>query len=83
MSSMLSRSSVRETSPVEYVVSLELEVGQPAQAALVGLAPPVVVDNGSEVVTSEHRKANSVGCRLDNQGSVAEPPADSPDPVAG
>ena len=42
-----------------------------------------LLTNGSEVVTSEHRKANSVGCRLDNQGSVAELPADSPDPVAG
>jgi hypothetical protein len=80
MSSMLSRSGV--TSPVEYVVSLELEVEQLAHATLIGLAPPVVVDYGSEVVISEHRRASSLGYRLDNQGSVAEPPADSPDPIA-
>jgi len=82
MSSMLSRSGVRETSPVEYVVSSELDVEQLAHAAVIGLAPPVVVGYGSEVVISQHRKANSVGYRLDNQGSVAEPPADSPDPIA-
>jgi hypothetical protein len=83
MSSMLSRSGVRETSPVEYVVSLELEVGQPAHAALVGLAPSVVVDYGSELAVSEHRRASSWGDRPDSQRSAGKPSADSPDPIAG
>jgi hypothetical protein len=77
MSSMLSRSGVRETSPVEYVVSPELDVEQLAHAAL------IVWLRLSLLTTAAKLSHPKIGRPTQWAVGSAELPADSPDPVAG